>query len=140
MKLNSINILIYLCLSKLIHIPEICKYIISIKDNEEYIDTLNYHIKQYNKSGFLYYNSIKNIPGKRTSYILDGNKFIIHIDHCLNFYLSTKISYQVIDIIHRLIKEPCIDVRNYDDKLYKKLCQKIKDKMDFHLQLPPNYY
>lgn len=139
MKLNSINIQFYLYLLKFIHVPEICRYIISIKDKEEYTDTLNYHIKQYNKSGFLY-NSIRNIPGKRTSYILDGNKYIIHIDHCLNFYLSTKISYQIIDIIHRLIKEPSIDVRNYDDKLYKKLCQKIKQRMDFHLQLPHNYY
>ena len=78
MIINQINLSIYLYLLRFIHIPEICKYIISIKDNIEQKNNLDYHIQLYNNTGNLYYNIIKNkydLPRKwRSSYVLDCNK------------------------------------------------------------------
>ena len=136
MIINQINLSIYLYLLRFIHIPEICKYIISIKDNIEQKNNLDYHIQLYNNTGHLYSNVIKNkydIPRKwRSSYVLDGNQYIFKPDHLIDFYLNTNISYQIIEIIHEIIKITDIEWRMYDDKLYYPLTLKIKSGMRSH--------
>ena len=78
---------------------------------------------------------------KKFSYILNEKQYIIKKDFNINFFEKTGISYQVIDLLFKLIRIRCDDRYNcktkddyiewlkYDDDLYGKLSEKIMIEM-----------
>jgi hypothetical protein len=130
---------IRLYLKYFLPIPEICNCIIKEKNNMEKNDSLKYHLNRYENIVGEYYYTRDNHFGK-FSYILDENNYIIKPDHRIYFYHMTGISYQVVELIHELIKiknenswdmeiEDKEDWLRYDDKLYSELSKKIMDQM-----------
>tara|TARA_B110001469_G_scaffold104866_1_gene103947 strand:- start:34 stop:264 length:231 start_codon:yes stop_codon:yes gene_type:complete len=74
--------------------------------------------------------------------VFDSNHFVVKLDHTLNFYNVTGISYQVICLIQELIKLKNTDLiansfitdykqsLHYDDKLYSELSKKIMSRIN----------
>lgn len=143
---------IYLLLSKFISEPNICKYIIEEKNILEKKEILEYHYERWKNISCLHYEIHKNHMGK-FSYILDSKTYVVKPDYDLSFYKKTGISYQIIELIHELIKikKDCLewfkemnkyknynewlkkDYREwleYDDNLYTILADKITQKME----------
>ena len=130
---------IRLYLKVFIPIPEICNKIIKIKNKEERNETLKYHIDRWiNIAGEHYYTK-DNHTGKY-SYIFDNRDYVIKIDHKLDFYKMTGISYQVIELIYELIRinhenawdfeiEDKKDWLRHDDSLYSELSKRIMIEM-----------
>jgi len=134
---------IYLLLLKFISEPNICKYIINQKNHLEEKDILEYYYDRWKNISCIHYELHKNHMGK-FSYILDSKNYIIKPDYDLSFYKITGISYQIVELIHELIKikseffqwfKEINDFKEYhewlehDDKLYKILADKITLKM-----------
>lgn len=130
---------IQLYLKYLIPIPEICNKIIKIKNDSEKKDALNYHIDRWiNIAGEFYYTRDNHTD--KYSYIFDNSDYIIKVDHKLDFYQITGISYQIIELIHELIRinhENSWDFEindkkewlKYDDALFSNLANKIMIEM-----------
>ena len=130
---------IRLYLKVFIPIPELCNKIIKIKNTEEENETLEYHIDRWINIAGEYYYTRDNHTGK-FSHIFDNRNFIIKRDHRLNFYHMTGISYQIVGLIHELIKinhenswdfemEEKGEWLRYDDTLYNILSNKIMIEM-----------
>ena len=130
---------IRLYLKVFIPIPEICNKIIKLKNDMENEDTLNYHIDRWVTIAGEHYYTRDNHYGKY-SYVHDSSKYIIKRDHRINFYQMTGISYQIVDLIHELIRinhEKAWDFEivdkkdwlKYDDELYSNLSDKIMIEM-----------
>ena len=130
---------IRLYLKYLIPIPEICNKIIKLKNDSEKTEALNYHIDRWiNIAGEFYYTRDNHTD--KYSYIFDNSDYIIKVDHKLDFYQITGISYQIIELIHELIRinhENSWDFEindkkewlKYDDALFSNLANKIMIEM-----------
>ena len=130
---------IRLYLKVFISIPEICNKIIKLKNHMEKVDTLDYHIDRWVTIAGEHYYTKDNHYGK-FSYVQDTSNYIIKRDHRLGFYQMTGISYQIVDLIHELIRinhEKAWDFEiadkkdwiKYDDELYSNLSNKIMIEM-----------
>ena len=130
---------IYGILRLFINEPSICKNIIKYKKYLEEKETLDYHFKRWEDIAGSHYILHDTHEGK-FSYIFNEDDYIVKLDHKLNFFNLTGISYQVIELLHELIKINRIcsenthieDYKywiNYDDKLYAILSKKIMFKM-----------
>lgn len=138
---NSDNtILMYL----LTLIPEIsiCKNILKHKKNLENIDIMEYYMERWeNIAGEHYY--MHDNHTNQFSYILDETNYIVKVDMLPKFFDRTGISYQIVELIHELIKlkneyklhdirynsNSYITILKQDDKLYSLLAKKIMDAM-----------
>jgi hypothetical protein len=135
---------IYLLLLKFISEPNICKYIIKEKNILEKKEILEYHYERWKNISCLHYEIHKNHMDK-FSYVLDSKKYIIKPDYDLSFYKKTGISYQILELIHELIKikseffQWFKEINNFkdyrewlehDDNLYTILADKITQKME----------
>lgn len=130
---------IRLYLKVFIPIPELCNKIIKIKNKEEENETLKYHNDRWtNIAGEHYYT--RDNHHNKFSYIFDNINFIVKIDHRMNFYQMTGISYQIVGLIHELIRinhenswdfeiDEKKDWLQYDDKLYSELSKRIMIEM-----------
>ena len=130
---------IRLYLKVFIPIPEICNKIIKLKNDSEYKETLKYHNDIWETIAGEHYFTRDNHYGK-FSYIHDGINYIVKRDHRVYFYQMTGISYQVIELIHELIRinhenswdfeiDDKKDWLQYDDKLYSELSKRIMIEM-----------
>ena len=136
---NSDNtILMYL----LTFIPEIyiCKSILKYKKIFEDDDIMEYHMERWiNIAGEHYY--MHDNHTNRFSYIFNESNYTVKKDMLPKFYNITGISYQVVELIHELIKKNNNTVANiyykkkdvtwyqYEDRLYSLLANKIMDVM-----------
>ena len=134
---NDAKIRLYL--KVFIPIPEICNKIIKIKNKEENNETLKYHIDRWTNIAGEHYYTKDNHTGKY-SYIFDNRDYVIKIDHKLDFYKMTGISYQVVELIYELIRinhenawdfeiEDKKDWLRHDDSLYSELSKRIMIEM-----------
>ena len=131
---------IYGILRLFINEPHICKGIIKYKKYLEGKETLNYHYKRWENIAGSHY-ILKDTQYDKFSIIFTPDNYIVKIDHKPIFFNLTGISYQVVELIHELIKLKNKDsMRNtfvedykewlhYDDKLFSKLSKKIMEKM-----------
>ena len=125
-------------LFRILPVKELCKLIITLKNKYE-IYEINKYYKKKKKNIYKKHYHIHKHHEKKFSYILNSTKYVIKKDYDLSFYDRTGISYQIIELIHHLIKiknEPLIknnkeykEWLNYDDKLYSQLSIKIMEKM-----------
>lgn len=121
------------------HNIEICKIILKQKKTIEINETNLYYSDRYEKIAKEHYYLHKNHMGK-FSIIHDSKIYIIKNDFKLDYYNYTGISYQIIELIHELIKlknekylskdEGYEYWLNYDDKLYSILASKIMEEMN----------
>jgi hypothetical protein len=130
---------IQLYLKVFIPIPEICNKIILLKNDSEKTDALKYHIDRWVNIAGEHHYTRDNHSGKY-SYIFDNRDYVIKIDHKLDFYKMTGISYQVIELIYELIRInhenawdfDVVDKKEWlreDDKLYSELSKRIMTEM-----------
>jgi len=131
---------IYGILRLFINEPTICKYILNYKKQLEEIDTLEYHSKRWETIAGSHFMLRDSHEGKY-SLIVNYETYLVKPDHRFTFYHLTGISYQIIDLIHELIKLKNIDALensfinnykeylNYDDALYSELSKKIMVQM-----------
>lgn len=98
---------INMILSRFIPIPEIRTKIIKLKDIGENEETLQYHIERWDNIVGSYYFA-KDTRLNKFSYVVDAGsiseKFNIKRDHRLEFFNRTGISYQIIALLHELIR------------------------------------
>ena len=126
--------LISLYLSRVCPINEIRYKIIKMALKKENEETLEYHTDRWENIAGSYYMIINSLSVRKLSYVF-GTTYIIRIDLKLDFYNLTRISYQVIDLIHGLIRLKKDDHASYkeilynDDKLYSELSKKIMTRM-----------
>ena len=131
--------IIKLYLRTLIPINEICDKIIKMKNKEEKKETLEYHVKRWETIAGGHYLTRDNNYGK-FSYIFDNTKYIVKKDHRLGFYQMTGISYQVLELIHELLRinhekswdfemDDKSDWLKHDDALYSELSKRIMIEM-----------
>jgi len=95
--------LISLYLSRLIPINEIRYRIIKLKKVMEEEDTLDYHEDRWASIAGSHYIA-RDTHQNKFSYIFNDRNYVVHVDHGMDFYNLTGISYQIIDLIHELIK------------------------------------
>lgn len=130
-----------ICLLRLIPIQPICEKILYYKSEKENSETLDYYTERWQNIAGEYFHLIDNHTGK-FSLIHDSTNYIIKDDYRLTFYRRTGISYQIICLLHELIKlkndkfikndegyEWCL---RYDDNLYSMLANKIMKSMKIH--------
>lgn len=130
---------IRLYLKLFIPISELCNKIIKIKNDLENEDALEYHIKRW-ESIAGEHQITKDTHYGKYSYVHDNLNYIVKRDHRIYFYKMTGISYQIVDLIHELIKinhenswDFVFDKKDwlkYDDKLYSELSKRIMDAME----------
>ena len=123
------TILLYLkCLCNEV---SICKYILYYKKSIEYDENMKYHIYRWvNIVGVYMFDNTKYFSS--SSFILNVNIFTVKKDVNPRFYNITGISYQIINMIHQLVKIfKTNDNRwlKYQDKLFSILSCKIMDEM-----------
>ena len=130
---------IQLYLKVFIPIPEIRNKIILLKNDSEREETLKYYIDRWvNIAGEHYYT--RDNHGGKYSYIFDSRDYVIKIDHKLDFYKMTGISYQVVELIYELIRinhenawdfeiDEKKDWLRHDDALYSELSKRIMTEM-----------
>ena len=134
----SSNQIIFIYLKKLLnHNLDICCHIFKLKIKTEIEDNENYYKIRYEKIAKEHYYLHKNHMGK-FSLIHNNDLYILKDDFKLDYYNYTGISYQIIELIHELIKlknDKYIEIEGYeywldhDDKLYSLLANKISDSM-----------
>ena len=128
---------IYLNLLSKIDEPEICRYIIGLKNKIEIEEAYQYHYENWENIASKYFKCLeKRYP--TYSYILNGEEIIAEPDNNLVFFKETGISYQVRDLVIGLIngyegdnlsKKEKELWRKEDDKLYEGLARMIQCKM-----------
>ena len=123
----STNKRIIFLLSQLINEPGICEKIVEIKDEEEKKDALKYHYERWENIAGSHYILHDTHIGK-FSIIHDENNYIVKKDHKPIFYNITGVSYQVVELIHELIRIFNKEWLQYDDMLYSKLADLIMDE------------
>ena len=130
---------ILLYLKVFIPIPELCNKIIKIKNEDEKRDSLKYHSDRWENIVGEYYYTRDNHTGK-FSYIFDNINYVIKPDHRRQFYNLTGVSYQIVELIHELIRilhedswdfeiDEKKDWIKYDDSLYSELSKRIMIEM-----------
>ena len=121
------------------HNIDICISILKLKSKIEIKENLNYHKIRYEKIAKEHYYLHKNHTGK-FSYIHNNELYVLKNDFKIVYYNYTGISYQIIELIHQLIKlkndKYITRYEGYkywlknDDKLYTLLAKKITDSMN----------
>ncbi len=137
--LSSKQIILLYLKELLNHNLDICYHILKLKRNIEQTENNNYYQNRYEKIAKEHYFLHKNHMGK-FSIVHDSRNYIIKTDFKLDYYNYTGISYQIIELIHELIK-----LKNevyltkdqgykywldYDDNLYSILANKISYSMN----------
>jgi hypothetical protein len=130
--------LISLYLSRLIPINEIRYQIINRKNKMETQETLDYHMDRWTNIAGSHY-TIHDTHHNKISFIYNGGMdYVVKPDHRLDFYNETGISYQIVELIHRLIKMKNVRMQRIfhfnkylksDDKLYSQLANLIMKEM-----------
>ena len=136
--------LISLYLSRVIPINEIRHRIIKMKTNAEDEDTFEYHNDRWSSIAGSHYIAHDTHQNK-FSYIFNDGRSVVHVDHNMDFYNLTGISYQIVELIHELIKiknddEICFwDLDNFkkqeewlknDDSIFSKLAGLITKEIN----------
>jgi hypothetical protein len=122
------------------HNTDVCKLIIHKKNSIENKETMDYYYDRWEKITGSFYRLHDTNDGK-FSYIYNGTQYIVKKDHKPTFYNLTGISYQIIELLHELIKIHRVDSENSriedykywlerDDKLYSVLADKIRIAMN----------
>jgi len=117
------------------HNIDICKIIIQQKKSLEAKETMEYYYDRWENIAGSHYRLHDTHEGKY-SLIWDASTYTVKKDHNPIFYNLTGISYQIIELLHELIKLNRIDSENsriedykewieHDDKLYSFLADKI---------------
>jgi len=117
------------------HNTDVCKLIIHKKNTIEMKETMEYHYDRWENIAGSHYRLHDTHDGLY-SLIWDASTYTVKKDHNLMFYNLTGISYQIIELLHELIKLNRIDSENsriedykewieHDDKLYSFLADKI---------------
>jgi hypothetical protein len=107
---NYINMIITLTndkrieyyLSHFINSPEICEYIVLLKNTIEEKDAYDYHYERWETHASSYYKCFEYNQWKERrpySYVVDSKRYIAKKDRCLDYYLETGISFQVRDLL-----------------------------------------
>ena len=135
---------ILLILKELVnHNIDVCKLIIQQKKSLEAKETMEYYYDRWENIVGSFYR-LRETDEDKYSLICDYTTFVVKKDHDPIFYNLTGISYQVIDLIHLLIKLHKVDrddtqetfIWNYkywlerDDKLYSVLTNKLMRAMN----------
>ena len=127
------------------HNVDICKYILKIKKKLEKEEIMEWYIERWENIAGAHY-ILHDTHYEKFSLIYNENDYIVKPDHRLVFYNRTGISYQIIELIHELIKLKNKDsIENtfikdykgwlhYDDNLYTILSKKITERMKFIYQ------
>ena len=127
---------ILLCLKELVnHNIDVCKLIIKKKKEIESKETMDYYYDRWENIAGSHYRLHDTHDGKY-SLIWDASNYSVKKDHNPIFYNLTGISYQIIELLHQLIKIHRVDSENsriedykywltYNDKLYSFLADKI---------------
>ena len=125
------------------HNIDVCKLIIQQKKSLEAKETMEYYYDRWKNIAGSFYR-LRETDEDKYSLICDYTTFVVKKDHLPIFYNLTGISYQVIDLIHQLIKLHRVDrddtqetfIWNYkywlerDDKLYSVLTNKLMRAMN----------
>lgn len=129
--------LISLYLSRVIPISEIRYLIINRKNKMETEETLDYHMERWTNIAGSHYTTHDTHFGK-FSIIHDSINYVVKPDHRLDFYNATGVSYQIVELIHEIIKRNFIQADRSchykkflkeDDKLYSQLANLIMKEM-----------
>ena len=132
---------ILLCLKELVnHNIDVCKLIMKKKKMIESKETMDYYYDRWENIAGSHYRLHDTHDGK-FSYIYNETQYIVKKDHKPTFYNLTGISYQLIELLHELIKLNRVDSENThiedykywlekDDKLFSFLSDKIKIAMN----------
>ena len=129
--------LISLYLSRVIPISEIRYLIIDRKNKMEAGETLDYHMERWTNIAGSHYTTHDTHFGK-FSIIHDSINYVVKPDHRLDFYNATGVSYQIVELIHEIIKRNFIQADRSchykkflkeDDKLYSQLANLIMKEM-----------
>lgn len=131
-------ILMYLK-EKLNHNIDLSKIILTIKNNKENKETMDYYINRWENIAGSHY-ILHDTHCDKFSYIFNDKEYVVKPDHNFIFYKLTGISYQIVELIHELIKINKHNTEtlfiwnhkywlNKDDKLYCLLSKKIAEKM-----------
>ena len=142
--------IIKLILLEKIHEIDIVTYIVELCYKLEEKETIEYHIKRYNKIKELYDASTERYMWGNViikSYVIDNKKYVIDVDPCPHFYNYTFLSYQVRDFVLDLIQqrgdimdsEDKEDV-NEADKHFSYISSNLKGKMICKFDNPINRY
>ena len=109
--------------------PSVCKFIIKYKKFLENDETLEYYIDRWENiagSHYILHDTLKT----GYSLIFNIKEYIVNIDRTPMFYNLTGLSYQVVELIHELIKiKDNKKLLLEDDILYSLLGKKIMEKM-----------
>ena len=117
------------CLKRKISETSICKKILKLKKMIEKKETDEYYLERWENIAGIHYMLHDTHLGK-FSHIWDKTSYIIKKDHKSFFYDRTGISYQVIELLHELIKKSYDkESLKYDDDLYSILANKIMIEM-----------
>ena len=140
------NEMIQLILKELVnHNTDICKLILQKKKLLEQTETMEYYYDRWETIAGSFIRLRENDEDKY-SLIFDYSTFTVKKDHNPIFYNLTGLSYQVVDLVHILIKLHKVDlydtddtfIWNYkhwlerDDKLYSILSSKIMNAMKYN--------
>ncbi len=121
------------------HNVDVCKLIIHKKNTIENKETMDYYYDRWENIAGSHYRLHDTHEGKY-SLIWDSSTYRVIKDHNPIFYNLTGISYQIIELLHELIKINRIDSVNsriedykywltYNDKLFSILADKIRIAM-----------
>ena len=112
------NQLISLYLSRLLPMDEIRYKIINDKNRLDKKEALDYHMDRWNNIADSHYR-LHDTHHDKISLIYNENDYIVLADHRTDFYDLTGISYQVVELIHSLIKIKNETNIFYDDDVYR---------------------
>ena len=134
------NEMILLILKELVnHNTDICKLILQKKKSLEQTETMEYYYDRWETIAGSHYR-LHDTHDDKFSYIFNETQYIVKKDHKPTFYNLTGISYQIIELLHELIKLNRVDSENsriedykewieHDDKLFSFLSSKIMNAM-----------
>ena len=132
---------ILLCLKELVnHNIDVCKLIMKKKKEIESKETMDYYYHRWENIAGSHYRLHDTHDGQY-SLIWDASNYTVKKDHKPTFYNLTGISYQLIELLHELIKLNRIGSENsrvedykywieHDDKLFSFLADKIRIAMN----------
>ena len=95
-------------LSHFIDEPEICTYIVDLKNEMEEKEAFDYHFERWETHAGNYYKCIEYNQWKEMtpySYVIDSKRYIAKKDRKLDYYLETGISFQVRDLLLSILSK-----------------------------------